>query len=80
MLDDAARTLGRRVDNVEMIAVENSPTQTLVQLTDRAGLLVVGRRGRSGLAGLLLGSVSQQCLQHAYCAVVVVPPPEAMTT
>jgi len=74
MLDDAALTLGRRVDDVELKAVESSPTQALVQQTDRAGLLVVGSRGRGGLAGLLLGSVSQQCLQHAYCAVVVVPP------
>ena len=77
MLDEAARTLGHPVGDVEVKAVENSPTQTLVRLTDRAGLLVVGSRGRSGLTGLLLGSVSQQCLQHAYCAVVVVPPPKA---
>jgi len=75
MLDDAAHTLGRTVDDVRIEAVEHSPTQALVSLTDRAGLLVVGSRGRSGLAGLLLGSVSQQCLQHAYCTVVVVPAP-----
>lgn len=73
MINDASRALGRPVVDVEIQSLEESPTRALVGLTDRAGLLVVGSRGRGGLAGLLLGSVSQQCLQHAYCTVVVVP-------
>jgi len=74
MLDDASRAVGREVSDVEIKPLEESPTQALVQLTDKAGMLVVGTRGRGGLAGLLLGSISQQCLQHAHATVVVVPP------
>jgi nucleotide-binding universal stress UspA family protein len=49
------------------------PTQTLLDAAADADLLVVGSRGHSTFAGLLLGSVSQHCVQHAPCPVVVVP-------
>jgi nucleotide-binding universal stress UspA family protein len=34
-------------------------------------MLVVGSRGHGAFAGMLLGSVSQHCIRHAPCAVVV---------
>ena len=40
---------------------------------EKVDIVVVGRRGRGQLAGLILGSVSQKVASLAPCAVVVVP-------
>lgn len=57
----------------EVIAGAKS-AQSLIDRARNADLLVVGSRGRGGFKGLLLGSVSQQCVQHATCPVVVIRP------
>jgi nucleotide-binding universal stress UspA family protein len=50
------------------------PRTALLDAASDAQLLVVGGRGRGGLKGMRLGSVSQVMLQHAPCPVGVVQP------
>ena len=51
-----------------------SPGQTIcdLALNWQADLIVMGRRGRSGINELILGSVSNYVLHHACCSVLVV--------
>ena len=57
---------------VEPVLMQDRPAHALAQSTGGAQLVVVGSRGRGGLTGMLLGSVSQAMLQHAECPVAVV--------
>ena len=57
---------------IERRVSQGAPAAVLVEESREADLLVVGSRGHGGFAGLLLGSVSQQCAHHAACPVVIV--------
>lgn len=48
------------------------PAQVLIEASQEADLLVVGRRGHRAFAGMMLGSVSLHCVVSASCPVVVV--------
>jgi nucleotide-binding universal stress UspA family protein len=73
----ALREVGDAADGLEVECrpVEGRPADSLVEASEGADLLVVGSRGHGTVGGLLLGSVSQQCAQHARCPVVIVPAP-----
>jgi len=57
---------------LERVVSEGPAAKVLTQAAEDAELLVVGSRGHGGFAGLLLGSVSHQCAQHAPCPGVIV--------
>jgi nucleotide-binding universal stress UspA family protein len=57
---------------IKSSVVEGHAADVLVRAAKGADLLVVGSRGHGGFAGMLLGSVSQHCAQHASCPVLVI--------
>jgi nucleotide-binding universal stress UspA family protein len=80
-LEAAARALLARavaeaaVDTaaVRQEVVQGQAADRLLEAAKDEELLVVGSRGHSGIGELLLGSVTQACVRHATCPVVVVP-------
>lgn len=55
-----------------LLAVHGNTTPVLLEVSRVAAHLVVGSRGRGGVAGLLLGSTTSELVRHAQCPVTVV--------
>jgi nucleotide-binding universal stress UspA family protein len=59
---------------VQRVVERDRPSRVLVAESAHAQLLVVGSRGRGGVAGLVLGSVSHALVHRADCPVAIVRP------
>jgi nucleotide-binding universal stress UspA family protein len=72
-LEQAIGSLGELAAGVPVqpLVMQGLPAQVLLDAAVGADLLVVGSRGHGGFADALLGSVSQHCVHHAPCPVVV---------
>ncbi|SDD78751.1 universal stress protein [Glycomyces harbinensis] len=57
---------------VERHVAEGHPAPALIDQSKDAELLVVGSRGHGGFVGAIIGSVSQYCVHHAPCPVLII--------
>jgi nucleotide-binding universal stress UspA family protein len=60
---------------IKLRAGSGEPAQVIIEIAQRenADLVVIGRRGRGRLAGLLLDSVSQKIASLVPCMVMIIP-------
>ena len=70
-VEAAIPAIGDRVEYRPVLA-SGKVVPHLLEAAEGASLLVMGSRGRGGFAGLLLGSVSQRCLESSPIPVAVI--------
>jgi nucleotide-binding universal stress UspA family protein len=84
MLDEAKKVAARAADalqrsglSVETVVREGDPRTEIVAEAERLGadLVVVGSKGRTGVARWLMGSVAEYVVRHAPCSVEVARDP-----
>ena len=78
--DEARRQLDKAVSavltpgdaiEVRQSVIEGHTAAVLEALSKTADLVVIGSHGHGEFAGMLLGSVSEHCVTHCHCPVVV---------
>ncbi|HWC33521.1 MAG TPA: universal stress protein [Mycobacteriales bacterium] len=72
ILEKAKAELTVPATAVETVCREGGAGPVLVAESKNTALLVVGSHGHGAISGVLLGSVSNYCVHHASCPVVIV--------
>jgi nucleotide-binding universal stress UspA family protein len=75
VVDDSVQELVDRGILARGVVREGSAARTILEIAseESVSLIVLGTRGPSSAAELLLGSVSAEVLRHARCPVMAVP-------
>ena len=75
VVEDAVTYLHEREVSARGMAMmgDSAPVILQVAAQENASIIVIGSRGPSSMAELMLGSVSVEVLRHASCPVLVVP-------
>ncbi|MDX3763833.1 universal stress protein [Streptomyces sp. AK02-04a] len=58
--------------DLRLTVLEGPATAALLSASAGARMLILGSRGHGGFAGLLLGSVSAACAEHAACPTLII--------
>ncbi len=91
--ESAARKLAEQWEKIEpsdysgprprVMTVDGSPAKAVCEFAEQvnADLIVIGTHGRTGVSHLLIGSVAENVVRHAPCAVLTVRlPPKPRKT
>jgi len=74
ILERAQDAVGSIPGEIHTELIEGSPAEAVIEIarTRRSNVIVMGSRGLSNMAGLVLGSTSQKVVSHAPCPVLIV--------
>lgn len=72
-MDELVETAKDTAVPISTAAIEGDAAGVLINESQQAALVIVGKRGRSRFAGRFLGSVSASVASHAHCPSLVVP-------
>jgi len=74
ILQKAQDTVGKIPGEIHTELIEGSPAEAIISVakTRETTVIVMGSRGLSAIAGLVLGSTSHKVVSHATCPVLIV--------
>lgn len=74
ILQNARRKVGKIPGEIQVEVIEGSPAEAIISVvqTRKSSVVVMGSRGLSTIAELVLGSTSHKVVSHAPCPVLIV--------